>query len=40
MMMMRNAAVARHLWFNMVVECGCPAHWRWHAEMIRKVYGW
>lgn len=37
---MRQAAVFRHVMWNLYVEGGDPAKWRAHSEMIRKFYGW
>lgn len=38
--MLRNAAYARHRWYNLVYEGGCPVRWQWHLQMLRSFYGW
>ena len=36
---MRAAAIARHRWFNLVFEGGCPLRWEDHMRVIRAFYG-
>ena len=36
---MRNAALARHWWFNQMFEGGCPICRQWHVAMVRAFYG-
>jgi hypothetical protein len=38
--LMREAAIRRHRWMNLVYEGGCPIRWARHMALIRAVYGW
>lgn len=38
--LLRLAAIARHRWFNITFEDGCPVKWEEHMALIRKFYGY
>jgi len=37
---MRSAAIARHLWLNVVFEDSCPVAWAAHMAIVRGFYGY
>lgn len=37
---LRQCAVWRHMWWNLVLEGGDREKWKTHEDIIRKFYGW
>jgi hypothetical protein len=38
--MMRDAAIARHRFLNVMFEAACPVAWERHMRIVRAVYGY